>query len=552
MSDTRDPHFIIPKREDFTEKSFALSLTKESKEAFELGRPGQGYIGLVDLTNGNIHLIPSFNKNDGLLRLDKNGEPFKLSAESFTELGTMTGDLHGQCVSKLGLVEKAGQNGQIMGFGFWKGGTCLKVLSEIPNTPALIPEEFLLVKNTREKKTEEDKKDESKSPIDETADAGWELYCTCKGIEGESVQIHRLPLNTEIRQLLAEVKDPTALNNISKLKPEDRKNILELRSKLEKEIENLARKHYEASKIFLLNQVSRIKYLKNRSSSQNVSAVKYSELYRDYYRLRSRNYYGSKTKTHLAHLLSLTRELPYDVLFKIMSVTNKALNIHQRPLANLADGIYGIRSHLEYLEKDWMDDPTGCLRDLFNELAQQKDGFDEINHLIKKHKDIDWDSILIDNIVNAFISSDAVRFNFFLRFIDLEKNREAIIHLLEQCSISFALTSKTDKQELFSPVAEEKQAEKQIRLEFLKLFSTLGIGFFKTKNNDIEGLLPKISLIELNRTFEKIPAQESKETNELAGITRDEFLKIVLDFGTDEQKEWATEMKSQQSPKLTP
>lgn len=97
-----------------------LRLTERSKKLFEDGAPGQGYIGVLDTETGEVHLLPSFNKDDGKERLDKNGEKFKHYLESQQPLGTMTGDLHTFATGKLGLGQKGGVHGKLMGFGIWK------------------------------------------------------------------------------------------------------------------------------------------------------------------------------------------------------------------------------------------------------------------------------------------------------------------------------------------------------------------------------------------------------------------------------------------------
>ncbi|HAU0829377.1 TPA: hypothetical protein ACUNL2_001396 [Legionella pneumophila] len=102
---------------EFPEK---LILTEASKKLFTEGTAGQGYVGILDTTTGQVHLIPAFNKDDGKLRLNKDGKPFSTFVESIQPLGRNTGDVHGQAVIKLQLVDKGGINGKLMGFGLWK------------------------------------------------------------------------------------------------------------------------------------------------------------------------------------------------------------------------------------------------------------------------------------------------------------------------------------------------------------------------------------------------------------------------------------------------
>jgi hypothetical protein len=83
-------HFTIPAQPNFLNET-QLKLTEASKKNFEQGCPGQGYAGLVDITTGEIHLIPAFNKNDGQLRLDKDGKSFTKYASTEQTLGGGSG-----------------------------------------------------------------------------------------------------------------------------------------------------------------------------------------------------------------------------------------------------------------------------------------------------------------------------------------------------------------------------------------------------------------------------------------------------------------------------
>jgi hypothetical protein len=124
------PHYTMPARPDFLSESFQLHLSEQSKRLYALGKPGQGYVGLVDLANGEVYLVPSFNANDGLLRVDRNDQPFDCFVESQARLGQLSGDLHLQGVSKLNLsreMENPQQDSgttskkfkKILGFGIW-------------------------------------------------------------------------------------------------------------------------------------------------------------------------------------------------------------------------------------------------------------------------------------------------------------------------------------------------------------------------------------------------------------------------------------------------
>lgn len=145
-------HYSIPYQPDFLKDNFKLSLTEQSRQLFQLGKPGQGYIGIVEIDTGDIHLLPSFNKNDGLLRLDSNGKPFRLSVETEQSLGGGAGDLHTRAAAKLKLGLKAGHEGLLMGFGLWKAGPSVKFMSELPqNTLQLIPDDYLIIKRNSDK-----------------------------------------------------------------------------------------------------------------------------------------------------------------------------------------------------------------------------------------------------------------------------------------------------------------------------------------------------------------------------------------------------------------
>lgn len=97
-----------------------LTLDEKSRELFELGCEGQGYVGTVDLETGKIYLIPAFNKGDGKPRLAINKKPFELFIESEQPLGGSTGDVHRLSLEKLGLGA-SGESGRFMGFGVFKG-----------------------------------------------------------------------------------------------------------------------------------------------------------------------------------------------------------------------------------------------------------------------------------------------------------------------------------------------------------------------------------------------------------------------------------------------
>jgi hypothetical protein len=81
-------YILVPKALDFLDESFELVVTDESKRLFELGRPKQGYVGLVELPFENeftpegkrqakIHLIPADNKDKCCMVLIKMVNAFR-------------------------------------------------------------------------------------------------------------------------------------------------------------------------------------------------------------------------------------------------------------------------------------------------------------------------------------------------------------------------------------------------------------------------------------------------------------------------------------------
>ena len=113
------------KQEKLTGKLFTLS--ERSKKLFVEAIGGytrlaaQGFIGLLDLTTGEIELIPAWNKDDGKKRIPFVYEGVNYFVDSIEPLGSNSGDAHTQAVSKLKLGHKGGINGYIAGFGLFKG-----------------------------------------------------------------------------------------------------------------------------------------------------------------------------------------------------------------------------------------------------------------------------------------------------------------------------------------------------------------------------------------------------------------------------------------------
>lgn len=322
-------HFSIPKAPDFFDDDFELVLTDESKRLFELGRPKQGYIGLVELPSENevtpegkkrayIHLYPSDNKDSGMLYgIDKNGDKLPM-VQSSQSLGKNTGDLHLQVASKLGLGEKQGANGYLMGFGIWKSGYGVKILPELPIREALIPGEFILVK-------EKDR---------------WTLHFSFlvsppKDIETGKVDLLEIPISyfPGLEEALNALPD----KDVSKLTYAERMEIENILR--EAQIEGLP-KEPEGG----------IGVIKNRSSSQNMYSVKKDELFREYFN----NAFLSPRSAHGAQFV---RELPLPVLEKIMKNTMQQLGL---PVVNdligsglIPGDLSGPGTHL-WVERNWI------------------------------------------------------------------------------------------------------------------------------------------------------------------------------------------------------
>ncbi len=335
----------VPKCEDFFSRE--LILTDKSKELFELGSDGQGYIGLVDLKNCQIHLVPAFNKNDGLVHVDKNGKRFTQWLQSIQQLGGNTGDLHMQGAAILQLGNKAGANGLLMGFGLWKGGIGVKFLSEMPESSLrLIPNEYLLVKNNN--------------------DQTWQLMYVNQKRETEIISMETVPGLIEAINKLPNTKKPEQLNY------EERREVEQVLRDSDLGKENKA-----------------IKFLKNRSSSQNMFSCIYDPMYTVFFNNSLTAGHGS------AHSLALRRELPLPVFQKIMDSIGKQLDItglerlQESPLIPDDTNDNRLRFHLK-IESDWMK--------LLEKLAQN-------NILTNENKQVIADNAKhAKKITNALIS----------------------------------------------------------------------------------------------------------------------------------------------------
>lgn len=315
-------YFTIPHAPDFLNDDFELVLTDTSKELFKRGRPRQGYIGIVELPFENevtkegkrqakIHLLPADNKNSGnLYGFDKEGKPFP-TLKSTQELGSFTGDLHFFATTRLGLGEKAGAKGYLIGFGIWKSGFGVKFLDELPHREALIPHEFLLIKKENK----------------------WSLYYTRSRIVMDTPECDE-PYEMDINSYpgLQEALNRLPKKDVYKLDYEDRKPIETVLRTNSKDTETL----------------ESIGVIKNRSSSQNAFSIKKDDLFREFFQI--------STVNHNAHTEQFIREAPLPVLEKITNNMLQQLNLPVVPnllkSKLIPGGLSGPASHLR-IEDEW-------------------------------------------------------------------------------------------------------------------------------------------------------------------------------------------------------
>jgi hypothetical protein len=136
---------IICRNPDFN--NLIMSVDPQPVEAFNRARPGQGFVVIAVVNTGVIYFLPSYNRDDGLLKVDKYGQPWEKYLESIQRLGFNTGDLHSKAALQLNLSNQAGANGLLIGAGFWKSGISVKFLSasQPPAISALIPMEYYIL-----------------------------------------------------------------------------------------------------------------------------------------------------------------------------------------------------------------------------------------------------------------------------------------------------------------------------------------------------------------------------------------------------------------------
>src|SRR5579885_2315473 len=102
-----------------------LKLSKRSIELYKMGKPGQGYVGFIDLQTGEVDLVPAYNKDDKKARDDfLYGEGKKQKNYVFISnepLGKNTGQVHMDGLKLIEKGHKGAANGYIAGFGIFKG-----------------------------------------------------------------------------------------------------------------------------------------------------------------------------------------------------------------------------------------------------------------------------------------------------------------------------------------------------------------------------------------------------------------------------------------------
>jgi hypothetical protein len=317
IEDYLKPYFTLPHMPHFFDSDVKFMVTPESLLAFAEGGPKQGYIGLAELPDPDdpnadqklvkIHLVPSFNRNDGKAHVNAEGKPFTHgSIESTQELGSLTGDSHTFATAKLGLGLKGGARGLLMGFGIWKSGCGIRLTESLPSENARVANELILEKNPSSGK--------------------WTLYRIKENCKDELVDIASI---RGLANALTNLPDKP----VSNLTWEDRQDV-----------EHCLRSSYLGA----IETGGGIGFAKNRSSSQNPFVCQYSEMYR--------LFFSVFVAQHGAHALNLPRELPFPVFEKILETLTKDLGCP--PLTDLANnrvipsGWIGPRLHFG-VERHW-------------------------------------------------------------------------------------------------------------------------------------------------------------------------------------------------------
>lgn len=423
MSSVRRSHFVLPKKLDFMEAKHNFKLTQQSIDLFEAGRPGQGYVGLLDLTNGDIHLLPAFNLEDGLLHVNKEKKPFKdgMFVESTQVIGTNTGDIHWQAAVKLKLGHKQGINGLLIGFGLWKSGSAFKLLFKRPKFLAYVPDEYALIKDQRlgwqlkyvDLNLQEndlaipsilkiwtDKVDEDERRI-------LEVIKRLSSEEKKDADKEK-KVNIEFlkRQEHLDVSDQFIFvkkyKNVSRDKKEslrkkewllyrkvDDENYKSISIDTVKELQELldqreillqkVRDKFES--FFQISSDAKVKFFKNRSSSQNTNSCKFTDEYLLHFKYQISS-------------AAVVREAPLEIFSNIINHSLRDLNIATMTatgkLSYMIDPM--IESHLK-LEEEWLKDPVAALSDTFNSLLQSEDDIEYILELLRKPSELSFDAL---------------------------------------------------------------------------------------------------------------------------------------------------------------
>lgn len=358
MGDSFD-YFILPNLLGFENvlESGKFKLTERSKKLFELGKAGQGYIGLLDAETLEIHLIPAFNKDDGLVIEDINGTKFILQengkkwyAQSSAALGKISGDLHANAVSLCGLEKKGNLNGKVFGFGFWKSGYSVKILDQVPIETAVISDEYYVVKE----------KD------------GWQVYYM-DYIDKDS-NLKPKCITAEIPKLKQFLEKEVQDKHSKNLTSEERKKIEEHIAKYDKTHPNQNR---DAAK--------KIKMWKSRSTSQNAASIRYTLAF--FY------WFIHNVDKHSTHAINLQREIPFTIFKKIVEICCQGLNSSSIELATdetVAAGPNGIQNHIN-LELDWIVNAKlrmNMLIELANKMAQDPKEHQSVRKILDERIDL--------------------------------------------------------------------------------------------------------------------------------------------------------------------
>jgi hypothetical protein len=173
--------------------------------------------------------------------------------------------------------------------------------------------------------------------------------------------------------------------------------------------------------ISVINGVITIKFAFNRSTSQNLFSIKYTNIYRQYFNMR--------VNRHGAHMLNLPREIPLPIFEKIMNAIHKAFNIPQA--AKFLDNAYlddgspnSILSHL-MVEQDYCKNPAKAHLELFHYILftalKSKKIFPEDITLLKEllnKKDANYSDLL--GYLNADEVKKLISMNPEMQYIMLE------------------------------------------------------------------------------------------------------------------------------------